>query len=48
MLKDFSWNVFEKTGSIESFLLYNTIKKQDKEGLFNANQGAINQGNQME
>lgn len=29
MLKDFSWAVFEKTGSVESFLVYNELKKID-------------------
>lgn len=29
MLKDFSWAVFEKTGSVESFLVYSELKKID-------------------
>lgn len=34
MLKDFSWTVFEKTGSVESFLVYNELKKFDSSRCF--------------
>lgn len=26
MLKDFSWEIFEKSGSVEAYLLYNQVK----------------------
>ena len=30
MLKDFIWNFFEKTGSVETFLEYNMMQSNSK------------------
>ena len=49
MLKDFAWNYFEKTGSIEAFLAYNQLqdtKTGDEKRDDDASQGTYNQRNQ--
>ena len=40
MLKEFAWRTFEKTGSIESYLLYNDFNIPEK---LEADSGSINE-----
>ena len=44
MLKDDSWNVFEKTGSVESYMLYSQFKNEENK---DGNSWSSNQGNQI-